>query len=141
VVRAQTIDKYALDGALYFKFKDNAPMNFSVKAGKVMPEDIPFLSELKDKYGITSVRNTFWQTTDPKLHRIFKVQFDKKELVEQFIRDLSQQPEVEYAEKAPYFPIRFTPNDYGSSAGNNWHLTKINAQQAWDITHGNQTLK
>ncbi|MGQ9847487.1 MAG: hypothetical protein ACUVQP_08315, partial [Bacteroidales bacterium] len=61
---AQTIDKYALDGALYFKFKDNVPMNFSVKAGKVLPENIPFLSKLKDKYGITSVRNTIWQTTE-----------------------------------------------------------------------------
>jgi len=138
---AQTIDRYALDGALYFKFKDNVPMNFSVKAGKVMPENISFLSELKDKYGIISVRNTFWQTTDSKLHRIFKVQFEKKEMVDQFIRDLASQPEVEYAEKAPYFPIRFTPNDYGSSAGNNWHLTKISAQQAWDITHGNATVK
>jgi hypothetical protein len=75
---AQTIDRYALDGAIYFKFKDNAPMNFSVKAGKVLPENIPFLSEIKDKYSIVSVRNTFWQTTEPKLHRIFKVQFNKK---------------------------------------------------------------
>lgn len=138
---AQTIDRYALDGALYFKFKDHAQMNFSVKAGKVLPENIPFLSELKDKYGITSVRNTFWQTTDSKLHRIFKVQFEKKELVEQFIRDLASVPDVEYAEKAPYFPIRFTPNDYGSSAGNRWHLDKISAQQAWDISHGSSSIK
>jgi len=138
---AQTIDRYALDGAIYFKFKDNAPMNFSVKAGKVLPENIPFLSEIKDKYSIVSVRNTFWQTTEPKLHRIFKVQFNKKEMVEQLIRDIASQPEVEYAEKAPYFPIRFTPNDYGTTAGNNWHLTKISAQQAWDITHGSANVK
>ncbi len=137
---AQTIDKYAVDGALYFKFKDNVPLNFSVKAGKVMPEDIPFLSRLVDKYEIISVRNTFWQTTDPKLHRIFRVHFNKKELINEFIRDLSNVPEVEYAEKAPYFPIRFTPNDYGSNTDNNWHLTKISAQQAWDITHGNPNI-
>jgi len=139
-INAQTIDPYAVDGALYFKFKENVPLNFSIKAGKVLPENIPFLNELKDKYQITSVRNTFWQTTDPKLHRIFRVQFEKKELINEFIRDLSSLPEVEYAEKAPYFPIRFTPNDYGTNSDNNWHLTKINAQQAWDITQGNPNI-
>ncbi len=137
---AQTIDKYAVDGALYFKFKDNVPLNFSIKAGKTLPENIPFLNEMKDKYGITSVRNTFWQTTDPKLHRIFRVSFDKKELVNEFIRELSLVPEIEYAEKAPYFPIRFTPNDYGTNTDNNWHLTKISSQQAWDITQGNPNI-
>ncbi len=138
---AQTIDKYAVDGALYFKFRNDATMNFSIKAGKVMPEDIPFLNRMIGKYGITSVRNTFWQTTEPKLHRIFKVQFTNKEMIEQFISELNAEKDVEFAEKAPYFPIRYTPNDYGTTANNNWHLTIINAKQAWDITHGSATIK
>ncbi|MCX7863262.1 MAG: S8 family serine peptidase [Bacteroidales bacterium] len=137
---AQTIDKYAVDGALYFKFKDNVELNYPIKAGKVLPENIPFLSALKDKYGITSVRNTFWQTTDPRLHRIFRVHFDKKELINDFIRDLSNVPEVEYAEKAPYFPIRYTPNDYGTNTDNTWHLDKISAKLAWDITQGSPNV-
>lgn len=138
---AQTIDKYAVDGELYFKIKDYVPMNYSIKMGKILPENFPFLNRIKDKYDITSVRNTFWQTTDTKLHRIFQVKFQNKSQVDQFIKDLEANNEIEYAEKAPYLPISYTPDDYGSTAGNNWHLTVIHAEQAWDISHGSAAIK
>ncbi len=139
---AQTVDRNAVDGCIYIKFKNDAPLNFSVKMGKAMVDDVPFLKGIKDNFQITSVRNTFWQTTDPKLHRIFKIEFNAKEKVEYLIREISQNPEIEYAEKAPYFHVSFTPNDPNySTTGNRWHLDKINAATAWDATHGSSTIK
>ena len=139
---SQTIDRNAVDGCIYVKFKNDVPLSFSVKKGKVMVDDVNLLRGLKTQYQITSMRNTFWQTTDSKLHRIFKIEFDAKEKVEDLINELKQSPEIEYAEKAPYFHISFSPNDPNyATAANRWHLDKINATTAWDISQGSSTIK
>ncbi|MCX7954018.1 MAG: S8 family serine peptidase [Bacteroidales bacterium] len=137
----QRVDKYAQDGVIYFKFKDNVPLIYKTKAGKISVDKIPVLDKIKEKYGIKSVANTFWQATDSRLHRIFRVEFDSIYKVELLIKELSENDEIQYAEKAPYFRISFTPNDYSSDAGRVWHLEKIKAKQAWDITQGNPNIK
>ncbi|MBI5540112.1 MAG: S8 family serine peptidase [Bacteroidia bacterium] len=142
VLVAQTVDANAVDGRIYVKFKNDAPMNFSIKMGKVLVDNVNFLRGLKDEFQITSMRNTFWQTTDPSLHRIFMIEFANKTEVNELIKAIEQNPEIEYAEKAPYYRISFTPNDANyATVGNRWHLDKINATTAWDVTHGSATIK
>jgi subtilisin family serine protease len=142
MLQSQTVDRNAVDGRIYIKFKNDAPMNFSIKMGKVLVDNIDFLRGLKDEYQITSMRNTFWQTTDQKLHRIFMIEFASKDKVNALIKAIEQNPEIEYAEKAPYMRISFTPNDANyATAGNRWHLDKINATTAWDVTHGSAAIK
>jgi len=53
-------------------------------------------------------------------------------------KELSQLPEVHYAEPWFIYPISYDPNDpsYGSQYG----LTKIQAAAAWDLTQGDTTV-
>ena len=125
---SQTVNKNAQDGAIYMKFKDNADILFRTKAGIADPTSIDVLSRLISKYNITCVKNTFWQTSSDKLHKIYKITFDNVSLVDELIKDLEINESIEYAEKAPYFYIKFTPNDANyATAANRWHLDKINA--------------
>ena len=138
---SQTVNKNAQDGAIYMKFKDNADILFRTKAGIADPTSIDVLSRLISKYNITCVKNTFWQTSSDKLHKIYKITFDNVSLVDELIKDLEINESIEYAEKAPYFYIKFTPNDANyATAANRWHLDKINAESAWDISHGSANI-
>lgn len=137
---SQTINPNHLDGTIYFKLKDNV-VPYPQSNGIVNPRNTKELATLISKYGITSVKNTFFSTSDSKLHRVYRVTFSNIDMVDQLIRDLSQNSQVEYAENAPIFKPFYTPNDYGSTAGNNWHLTKINAKGAWDVTKGLASVK
>lgn len=139
---SQTIDRNAQDGAIYVKFKDNVDLLFRTKAGIADPSSVDVLSGLTKKYGVTSVRNTFWQTNSDELHRVFKITFENASMVNDFIKDLENNESIEYAEKAPYFYVKFTPNDANyATVANRWHLDKVNATAAWDISHGNANIK
>lgn len=141
-VTSQTIDKNAVDGCIYFKLKNETEIDFSVKKGKAMIADVPFLKNLIDEYQLTTLNNTFWYTSSPELHRIFRLEFYAKEKINSLIETLNREDVIEYAEKAPYFRISFTPNDPNySTTGNRWHLDRINASGAWDITHGSSSVK
>jgi len=138
-ILSQTVDKYTQDGVIYLKFKDN--IYYKTKAGKISIEDIEFINRIKEKYGIRRVINPFWRATDKKLHKIFKVEFDSIYKVDLLIEDLKKIKDVEYVEKAPYYWIKYTPNDYPTDGVKNWHLEKIMAKEAWDITQGNSNIK
>ncbi|MEA3447795.1 MAG: S8 family serine peptidase, partial [Bacteroidota bacterium] len=74
--------------------------------------------------------------------------FDKIHEVKQLVKEMNNLPEIEYAEKAPLFRISMVPDDpyYGETSGSfgtaeaNWHLTNINAEAAWDITTGDNSI-
>ncbi|PWK13437.1 S8 family peptidase [Tumebacillus permanentifrigoris] len=54
--------------------------------------------------------------------------------VDQYLATLKNDAEVEAVEADAYYTIDQTPND--PSYGSQWHLPKIQAPQAWDITTG-----
>ncbi|MBI5217874.1 MAG: S8 family serine peptidase [Bacteroidia bacterium] len=130
-----------LDGRIYFKIKSGYSLPYSKENGFIHLKNVTFLRELIDKYEIKSVRNSFYTAKSPVIERIFLLRFNKIYQADELINDLLQTDCIEYAEKAPLFKITYTPNDYGTTAGNNWHLAKINAQGAWDITHGSASIK
>lgn len=142
-VSAQNIDRYAVDGEIYFKFKDNAAMNFAVVNGVADVSSIPALQNAKADFKLKAVQNTFWQTKSDELHRVFRLSFDEKQKVNDLISYLKAQPEIEYAEKVPFFRVAFNPddNEYNSYVGNRWHLDRINAEAAWDLCQGNSSIK
>lgn len=139
---AQTLNKLYIDGKIYFKFKDDKAINYTLNEGVLDIEQVPFLKKAQSKYQITQVKNTFYQTDDAKLHRTFAVQFDNYEMIDAFIAELNARNDIEYAEKCPNFQLHYTPNDadYNADEGNRWHLDAINAEAAWDLEKGDANV-
>lgn len=150
-VFAQKANKNYVDGIIYFQLKQNCGHRImSGSEGQTNLKDFAFLGDIANKYGITEIRRSFYMAKDEKLLRTYKVFFNKIYNVESLIKDLEAQNVVEYAEKLPVFKLSYVPNDpiYSQTSGSgsgtmhfNWHLTKINAAAAWNITKGSASVK
>ncbi|MDD3877977.1 MAG: S8 family serine peptidase [Bacteroidales bacterium] len=139
-ISAQTVYENAIDGKIYFKFKDDVTINIASKRDKVALHQFSNFKDLFNVYNVTKVSKPFFTAQDTKLQRTFSMEFGNFAMVDQLIRDLENYPEIEYAEKAPIFELYHTPNDYGST-GNRWHLDLINATTAWNTSTGSAAIK
>ena len=91
------------------------------------------------------------------LSRIHKLTFSQDVPVEQVLVELSQSPDVEYVEPNYLFKTQLVPNDpyyldhypdsilnrdpnWNPSYDYQWNLKKINMEQAWDISTGNNSV-
>jgi len=138
---SQTFDKNKQDGKIYIKIKNNTPL-LKINNGNVKLENAYFLQELIEEFQIKSLRNSFYPTKDTKIERIYLLSFDNILAVDKLIEKLELIDVIEYAESAPIFQTFLTPNDPDfSTAAKNWHLKKINAEAAWDISTGNPAIK
>ncbi len=145
-MKAQTVDYNFKDGSLIFKLKDNYNFRGKINDDKsVQLSDLTFMSDLISKYGVTRVSRELDALKDPKLLRIFFVEFSDIYRIDQFLNELKQIPIIEYVEKDARRKAFFVPNDpyYStpSGVGINWHLTLIKAPQAWDIQQGVSSVK
>lgn len=151
ILHAQTVDRLCVDGRVYFKITETAALNVAVEEGMINPREVYFLQNIIGKYNIKELRMPFISAKSDVLQRTFRMDFDNIEMVEELLNDLENHPDIEYAEKAPWFFISLTPNDtyydaslsggflYGS-ANSSWHLNLINASQAWDVTTGDPNI-
>ncbi len=141
-IQAQTINPNAVDGKIYIKFKDDITFNIPSKKEKVSFQHIDALKGIIAQYGVTKISKPFYTANDDKLQKTLSIEFDNYAMVDLLIRELELKPSIEYAEKAPIFQLHHTPNDPAySTTGNRWHLDKINASTAWDISQGIPAVK
>ncbi|MCF8297553.1 MAG: S8 family peptidase [Saprospiraceae bacterium] len=143
---SQTINPDFHDGKVFFKLNDNVP-NLTVNEEAVVEfnERLFFYNALRE-FNITKIYRPFDFNNDPKLLRTYKIEFSDFENIDLLVEKLSQIAEFEYIEKVPLDRIEFVPNDtlYNTTALNgnwNWHLDKINAELAWDISKGSSSIK
>lgn len=142
----QTYDANYWDGAVYFKFNDNVEVNIPVNPDRTVNfEDAAILSGLKDKYSMSELTRPFDLNNDSKLLRIFKIQFNEIELVEELINELGAHPDIEYVERVPIQYLDYVPNDelYNLVLGAsnwNWQHDVVKSELAWDITTGNPDI-
>jgi serine protease len=135
---SQTAVPGCVDGKIYLKYKPNAVVKYK-NPNDIDPKNLPGMAALIGKYGVTSAERPYWMVDDDKdLPRIYKVNFTNINDVESLIRDIAANPLVEYAEKVPEMKFFYTPND--PSYGSQWHLTKINAANAWNVFNGTSTI-
>lgn len=73
-----------------------------------------------------------------ELSRIVKVTFTSEQQAENFLSSATVDPSIEYIQKGNVYKIDYTPND--SLVSEQWALNKIQAFDAWDITHGADTV-
>jgi len=142
-VTAQTVYENSIDGVIYFKTDMINASDVRSAEGILNIEDIPFLRDMVPEYGIYMVEQPFYRSDPSPLHDIYKISFDDHEMVDQLINELMSREGIEYAERAPIYRLHLSPNDtyYNQSSYYRWHLTLIDAEQAWDITTGSSDVK
>jgi subtilisin family serine protease len=142
-VCAQQVHPHYWDGQLYFRTATFSPMGGN--SNKVDLKEAYFLSEEElAQFGITEIKKPFWRAKDPSIQAIYRLTFTEKEQVYELIKTMEAKPEIDYAEQVPIHRTTLTPNDLGtnsSSGTGQWHLWKIQAQQAWDLATGNPNIK
>lgn len=141
---AQTVNYNTLDGEVYCKLRNDVHIGKHLdERGSIDLKAVSFLSPFIEKYGITEVQKSFYFSDNIDLQHIIRIYFKEKFLVAELIADLQGLEQVEYAEMVPLLRKTYTPNDMGSNSQNsgNWHLYKINAREAWDISKGNASIK
>lgn len=130
-LKAQTIYPTCIDGTVYFKVHDTSAVQLSPYA-----YNIPQLNQLIGFYNADTIYPAF-QTPDPVLQKVYRMDFLQKQLVDSLIADLEQLPFVEYAEKVDICLTSHIPNDLDPVQ---WHLAKVSAPLAWDLTTGSSSV-
>ena len=74
---------------------------------------------------------------DIKLQKTYLVKFDQNSKIEKLIDEFTALNFIEYAEKVPAYELFYTPNDLHP---NQWNLTTVLAEQAWDISTGSANV-
>ena len=141
ILSGQTLDPFIQDGKIYLKFKAGETVPFAMENGVVDLKSSDFFGNLISTFGVKSVKNPFYQSKNAILDRIFLIDFSNHEGIDDFIAKLSSKKELEYVEKAPFYRVSYVPNDPDySTAANNWHLKKIWADTAWNISKGDTNI-
>lgn len=140
---AQTVYEWYQDGIIIFQMKTDVDYNFPVRDKDVDFDQIPFLSKLKDPFGITQMTHKHPNDPDIRLRHTYQIHFEQWAQVENLIREIEKNPQIEYAEKKELHRHFLTPNDLGANASNGtgmWHLYTMQAQQAWDLSTGDPNI-
>ncbi len=149
---SQTYDPGFLDGVVFFKLKDNVPIE-SAEFIRNLPfksetelfvdfNDYPEIMNALAGYSVTKLERPSYYSKKPQLMRIFRVYFSNYSEIDNIIKDLAKLSFIEYAEKSPIRKISLVPNDpLYSQLSNDWYFTQVNAEQAWNISLGSSNIK
>ena len=103
---------------------------------------IPGMDTIANLAGIYKVKKTFKRLgiEDENLRRTFTVYFATSYSADDLVSFFSASNMVDYAEKIPYYKSFITPTDQYYQS-NQWNLTKISSEDAWDVTKGKKNIK
>ncbi len=132
-VFAQNVNPDYVDGEVYVKFNENYFQNILDKSPILDLSTIPIPHNLLNKYKVREIENSFYflENKNTALQFIFRLKFDKINMVEELLMELHQLDAVQFVEKIPAFRTDCTPNDPFYST--QFSLDLINAEQAWCI--------
>ena len=98
--------------------------------------DYPELMALMQQYDATLLKKAFVMA---EMKDYYEVQYTAYDKADAFVRDMEKLSFVEYAEKIRFAYPDIIPNDYNQFQ--QWHLNKIEATLAWDISTGSNKVK
>jgi subtilisin family serine protease/PKD repeat protein len=140
---SQTVHEWYQDGIVIFQMKTDVEYHIPVRNKHVDIDRVDFIAKLKDTYDIYEMTQKHPDDPDELLRHTYEIKFDKWAQVESLIADIQRNPEVAYAEKKELHRHFLTPNDLGpnsASGSGMWHLYRINAPQAWDLSTGDPNI-
>ncbi|MCA0365813.1 MAG: S8 family serine peptidase [Bacteroidetes bacterium] len=137
-VNAQQKNQVYFDGEFYIKLKEISNFSSSKTTSSVdVKNEIPFLSQYS-KFNILNVRQPYYFSKNENLKKIFRVKISDEENSEKFMANIKAENNIEYIERVPLNKVIYTPND--PSISSLYHLNKIKAYEAWDISRGNAEI-
>lgn len=99
-------------------------------------EELPFLLTVSMR--IKSVERPFYTSSNEILQSIYRISLADSTQSLQFVGELKNRADIEYIEPVPIFKLIYIPND--PSYSSQYHLGKLKAPEAWDITKGNASI-
>ena len=98
--------------------------------------ELPFLENfiLSNKVSIQKIEKPFFSLKNKDFKSVFKLKILENENFDEIIENLKAEEQYEYIEKVPARFIIGSPNDV--SFPSQWSLTKIKAQEAWEVNGG-----
>lgn len=135
---AHAQDDY-VHGTLWVTIKDD-----NVKPAEDGLTNNSKLNEIFGKYGVTSFKQALPYAKNPDLLKIYEINFtgDDDEFIFTLLTDASSLVEKPYRNRPVI--LDYNPNDYFWTAHANdwmWHLKKIKADSAWDVSRGDASVK
>lgn len=155
--RRESTLRLPLDGVPHVRLKTRENSHFFPDRiiVKLLPRTVPTLSKfslgvpsldrLFSTVGVVSISRMFPPTNSQKgtvdLSSVYVVQFSSPHDAFSLAEEAAKQPDVQYAEPWFIYPLSggsIIPND--PFYQQQWHLPKIKAPEAWDITQGDTTI-
>jgi PKD repeat protein len=141
---SQSIHQWYQDGIVVFQLKQNNPVKIQSKNKVVDYKNISFIQSLVEKYGIFLVTQLHPTDPDELLRLTYQIEFNQIDKVDELVDELGRLETISYAEKKELHISFLTPNDLGANTTTGtgvWHLYKMNAQQAWDLSTGSAAVR
>ena len=141
---SQSIHQWYQDGIVVFQLKQNSPVKIQSKNKVVDYKNISFIQSLVEKYGIFLVTQLHPTDHDELLRLTYQIEFNQIDKVDELVDELGRLETISYAEKKELHISFLTPNDLGANTTTGtgvWHLYKMNAQQAWDLSTGSAAVR
>lgn len=138
---AQQIHPDYIDGQIYLRTLRMQLIDG--KDGLADMEKAPFLDpDMISRFGIIKLEKPFWRARSADIRTIYRLHFTAHARVYELIGELQKHAHIDYAEQVPLYKTTLSPNDLGANntSGGQWHLWKIQAQQAWDISTGSSNI-
>lgn len=127
------------DGRMWLKVK--ADLHLSLPTMQHADEirnlaTYPELMALMQKHEGTLLKKAFKL---PEMRDFYEINYNAHHQADAFVRDLQKLSFIDFAEKMPMNYPTIIPNDY--NAIQQWHLNKIEAPLAWDVSTGSAKIK
>ncbi len=134
---AQTVHSDYWDGKMYFKISEKSVLQLpDFEAGVTSIEQYPILARMIAQYKIQRIFRPFVKLKTPVFDQTYQIDFAETEQIDAFLRDMNGFLWLEYAEKVPLEKTEWVPNDPFILDSSQWHLTKVQSQEAWDLSTG-----
>ncbi|MBC7864674.1 MAG: S8 family serine peptidase, partial [Bacteroidia bacterium] len=140
-VSAQTVFPNYQDGKIWFKVKSDYRVESAMNDNptKLPVASLPFLNSVLRGHSVKNLSLPFHGAKKSNaLERIYLLEINDGQNIEQVISAINASGKTEYAEKVPLDKVVLTPND--PSYASQWGLAKISAPLAWNSFSTGSTI-
>lgn len=130
---------FAQTGKVWTSIADFNAMGLSINMDKTINSQNPELNTLFQNLQISSIEKAFPASRSRELSIVYEIacNCDENDLLQQVS---SKKHFFQNTEIAPTYKTLDTPNDYSTAFTNDYALNLINAEAAWDVTHGDTSI-